>query len=316
MKNSFYNRQNRSRRGLTLIELLVVAGLMVLLISVAVPVLNPVAEGRQARETVRGIQGALETARSRAMRLGRPCGVILPVFSKDYSVCIQLEQLTAPMDMISENCKVENNEIYVENWSGVECRSGDLVQINFTGPWYRWLRNNNGEAIFSTDFPGTSISSDFPDSDNLKCIVRRMPISDNNVFSKILGLDPIFMIPRGIVVDLQYSGTGTSGTWGNNSVFIIFYPDGSVSSYCENKQASSDTSDDIFLLVGRWDRGVNAAEDRESNIQDPNSFWVVINSKTGMITSAINNASSNVSTAREIAVKSVTTDTKNILGGR
>ncbi|MDO4585076.1 MAG: hypothetical protein Q4D62_13355 [Planctomycetia bacterium] len=326
MKSSFYNRENRPFRGLTLIELLVVAGLMVLLISMAAPVLNPVAEGRQAREAVRGIQGALETARSRAMRLGRPCGVAFTAFSTEsstdkevtwYPVCIQLEQLTAPPD-IQTTCTTSSQSITVLDTSMYQNpQKGDVLQINYTGPWYR---NEGGKYTFSSCFPGTSTYSEFPSPKDGKydCVVRQRPVPETtNPFAKILGLDPVFMIPKGIVVDLRYSGVGNSGTWGEvRSISIIFYPDGSVSSYCENKEASSGTSDNIFLLVGRWDRGVNAAEDGENNIQDPNSFWVVINSKTGMVTSAVNNASSNVSTAREIAVASVTTDTSMIPGGR
>lgn len=323
MKNSLYNQKNRCRRGLTLIELLVVAGLMILLISVAAPVLNPVAEGRQAREAVRGIQGALETARSRAMRLGRPCGVAFPAFSNDEDkndknkntdpVCIQLEQLTAPPDIVVD-CTVSGNSITVNDPLYSQQGDADLLQINYTGPWYR--KKGKG-ATWSTYIPGTSIALGYPDG-NYEGVIRRSPVSESgNAFAKILGLDPVFMIPRGIVVDLAYSGIGNDGTWGKNvkQISIIFQPDGTVSLFYDNtvQDLSSSENSHIFLLVGRWDRGISAAEDNLHNYQDPNSFWVVINTQTGMVTSAINNALSgdaSVSQSREYA-----RNTKKIMGG-
>lgn len=307
------------RRGMTLIELLIVAGIMTLLVTVAAPLLNPVAEGRQARETVRGIQAALDTARARALRLGRPCGVAFIPFENDRKVCIQLDQVTAPPSVASK-CSVSNGRIEsVTDTLGRGFRVGDRLQVNYTGPWYRY---NGSQWLTGTGFG----SRDFALCDQngkVDCTIRYAPVPESgNPFAKALGLDTGYSIPKGVVVDLFYSGVGT-GYWGSNvgtvlyPPTVLFYPDGTMSLYVNGREtmlssATSATTDyNVYLLVGRWDRGLQAAEDGQHNTQDPNAFWVVVNPKTGMVNAASNVAfdgnsaiigSTNIAAARSNAI--------------
>lgn len=284
---------------------------MVLLISVSVPVLNPMGEGRLARETARGVQQALETARMRAMRLGRPCGVTLTPFEKDNKVCFVMEQVTAPPN-VETTCSVSENGIGSIDWLPVALKAGDRIQLNHTGPWFRYTTGgwNYGEHRLYT-------------ASQVDCTIRYTPVSESgSAFSKVLGIDPAYTLPKGMVIDLYYSGNTRSGTWGTSTYppTILFHPDGSVTLNLNGADVSLSSSDAmIYLLVGRWDRGLQAAEDGLQNTQDPNSLWVVIAPRTGMVTSVVNSAftgndvigATDVSTARENA-----SDTTNILGGR
>ncbi|MDO4570453.1 MAG: hypothetical protein Q4D38_08725 [Planctomycetia bacterium] len=326
MKNLAYH-SSHARRGMTLIELLVVGGLMVLLISVSVPVLNPLAEGRTARETVRGINAALETAKARAMRLGRPCGVALVPFevedgtnaTQTRRVCIQVEQITAPPTILS-TCSVSSSGISgVEDPLGKGFKKGDRLQVNHTGPWFRYTGSSwESDAGFSCSYDL------FDTGGSYDCTIRYAPVSESgNAFAKVLGLDPTFVLPRGTVIDLFYSGVGKTETWGQNvgnatyPPQILFYPDGSVSLFRNGTeyllQSSGNNDSNIYLLVGRWDRGLSLAEDGETNVQDPNSFWIVVQPKSGLVRTLPNNAfgSGSVSDARSFYSDDTTT-----MGGR
>ncbi|MDO4574576.1 MAG: hypothetical protein Q4D98_05120 [Planctomycetia bacterium] len=306
MKYSISNQ----RRGLTLVELLVVAGLMVLLISVSIPVLNPMGEGRLARETVRGVQQALETARMRAIRLGRPCGVTLNLFDKDNRISFVMDQVTAPPN-VETTCTVSESGISSIEWLPIPLKVGDRIQLNHSGPWFRYTGSgwNYGDYRLYT-------------ASNVDCTIRYAPVPESaSAFSKVLGIDPSYTLPKGMVIDLYYSGNTLGGTWGTptSPPTILFHPDGTVSLNRNGSDVSLYSADSrIYLLIGRWDRGLQAAEDGQHNTQDPNAFWVVIAPRTGMVTSVVNNAFSgnsvigatDVSTARDNA-----NDSANSEGG-
>ena len=324
MKHDFLHTTDK-RHGMTLVELLIVAGLLVLMLAIAVPVLSPMAEGRQAREAVRGIQAALDTARARAMRLGRPCGVAFPPFEggngTTYPVCIQLEQLTAP-PLIHTTCNVSTAGPSNFGWTPYDFKKGDRVQINNTGPWLQYSGASWSKAA------GNGESFELYNRNNVPCTISYAPVSESgNAFAKVLGLDPTYVIPRGIVVDLQYSGIGESGTLGatcgdaNNPPSIVFYPDGSAKLSAPGAAAAvvqNGTPDRIYLLVGRWDVGLGLAENGQeatTNYSLPTSFWVVVNTSNGTVTTAMNKTNSagggSVTTAREWAK-----DPTRSMGGR
>jgi len=98
----------RSRRGLTLIELLVVVSVLAILGVSAVGVFSPSVEQRRLREAARSINTYFAQAQAKAIRLGRPVGVLIRtmVDAKSASSAsvnpvqmnsgIQLEQVEVP----------------------------------------------------------------------------------------------------------------------------------------------------------------------------------------------------------------------------
>lgn len=283
MKNLLIkNRKSTSgqHRGMTLVELLVVSAIMVVLMSVSIPVLTPLAENRMARESARGVQSTLESARTRAIRLGRPCGVSLLPFHTNYKYsCITLEQMTAPPSY-------ESNSL-------PSLKKGDTYQINGTGPYLQ--ATNPTLAGFSSSLKYNVISN--PDF----YLIHRFPVSDSsNAFSKALGIEASYSLPKGYIVDLYYSYSGTKQLTSYSSSFsktkppvILFRPDGTAALYINGTEVSSTDSSSsakngkIILMVGEWGRMMEGsstlAEDGKSNYQVYNTYWVVINTKSGEV---------------------------------
>ncbi|MEX0936931.1 MAG: prepilin-type N-terminal cleavage/methylation domain-containing protein [Pirellulales bacterium] len=67
---------SRRRSGITLVELLVVIIIVSVVVAAAIPVALPAIESRRMREAARGVNLFLLGARSRAMEIGRPVGVL------------------------------------------------------------------------------------------------------------------------------------------------------------------------------------------------------------------------------------------------
>lgn len=337
------NARRGYRRGMTLIELLVVAAIMVTLMVVALPVLNPVAENRVTREGTRALQAALDSARMRASRLQRPCGLALIPYGDFPSACLKCEHITCPPnycgDSIGATCTVENNKVTFDDDSDRDMlKAGNWIQFNHTGPWY-YL--NGDQIVLPYDLPDKyqPFWSDGKVS-GLQYAIRRYPIdSGKQPLRKALGLDPPVTFPRGVVVDLYHSGVGYSGgsdilrqQWGDLSfatakdenkqdvpipIMIMFNPGGGVEIYYKGysvivpAKIGSDYAPKIYLLVGHWDRalrdpkvGFIAPQDGLDNLGVPSTFWLVINPRTGLVTSAPNNSdnSKNIQSARGYAI--------------
>lgn len=307
------------RRGMTLIEILVVVGIIMVLASLSMPVLSPVAEGRVARETARGVQAAMEAARARAIRLGRPCGVSLVPFHENYPYgCIKVEQLTAPPGFVTD-CSVGTYGITPTTFNGITFKNGDTAQLNFTGPIFTYVENSwtpsqnagFGESYDYADYGETSGTATTSAMD-MKCTVNLFPVPDeNNPFSKALGIETSYILPKGYILDLYDSGIGWNSVKFGSGGFrlsdryppmILFRPDGTASVFINGQNitqnnARNQEDQNIYLLVGSWSKmrdssGNSLADDEETyrtNLEDPYSYWVVVNSANGMITLAQNN---------------------------
>ncbi|MDO4630102.1 MAG: prepilin-type N-terminal cleavage/methylation domain-containing protein [Planctomycetia bacterium] len=318
MKNSILHKRNSIsvRRGMTLIELLVVSAIMLTLMAVSVPVLTPIAETRVARETARGVQSALESARARAIQLGRPCGVALMPFHSDFKFgCITMEQLTAPPSYLGK-CSASGGNVNVSDLP-IALKRGDSVQVNGVGARLSVSGTTpNVGAGFDQVYDFTGYGTDAND-----CLIHYFPVSESgNAFAKALGIETSYMLPKGYIVDLYYSGVGVNGTTWRDSIqnlryppTIIFNPDGSALLYLNGTLQSLDNMEDpkIYLLVGSWSRmrdssGTSIAEEGDpiqSNDQDYNAFWVVVNPKTGLVTSARNLDQSRISAVSQSSTR-------------
>jgi prepilin-type N-terminal cleavage/methylation domain-containing protein len=150
------------RRGMTLIELLVVVSIMLLLTAVAVPAMKPAMENRKFREAARAVNVYLSTARTRAIELGRPVGVVLSRSPMNPNMAVSLEQIQMP-PMYAGMTEDTRAVIYLDTSTGtavavaridpnaspkprgrgyigenVVC-AGDLIQFGGQGAWYQIL---------------------------------------------------------------------------------------------------------------------------------------------------------------------------------
>ncbi len=139
-----------SRRGVTLVEMLIVISIIVILTAASLKLIAP-AEDRRVREAARAVNVYISSARSRAIELGRPCGVIFrrangtnfptastmldqcevpPTYAGDTTdavVRVMLAGLSPPTLKI---------QIRTGDFSNNLIRPGDLIQFNNQGPFY------------------------------------------------------------------------------------------------------------------------------------------------------------------------------------
>lgn len=197
------------------------------------------------------------------------------------------------------NIDALNDPYWTHFVSDDEVSLGAKVQFGDKGAWY----------------PCNINSRDF----------QPLPQTDSS-FKVLLGPRPTLTapvgLPQGTVVDLQFSGVDDA-TWqvlnedayqymenlGNSErrfstvgMSIMFLPNGEVDSirglYYDRGEGTRATgncystnylpSGNIYLMIGRWERiaALGMTEDNIANINDASNFWVVINPRTGLITTA------------------------------
>lgn len=285
MKNLLFNNRkipSGHYRGMTLVEILVVSAIMVILMSVSIPVLTPLAENRMARESARGVQSACESARTRAIRLGRPCAVALVPFHQNYPYgCITIEQMTAPpsYEVTAPNPQDQNGPSNLNK--------GDTYQINGAGAYL--------QAGYASTSAGFGLLRENIKDGREYYLVHKFPVLDSgNAFAKALGIEASYSLPKGYIVDLYYSYNGStqfSGFTQKKPPVILFRPDGTASLYINGAECSAqdNTAQNgmITLMVGEWGRMMDGnstlAEDGKTNLQVYNTYWVVISTKTGEV---------------------------------
>lgn len=301
------------RSGLTLVELLVVLGIMLTLTVIAAPALRPAIEGRRAREAARGLSVYLGGARARAMETGRPAGVIFERFSTARNqACTVIRPAEVPPlyggDTTDTAITMQTSStgtystyttctVLANTASGSVTPSlfslGDMLQVNYQGPWYSIAATSgSGMTLTGTGFiPPWSTST----TAALPFQICRQPTPSAG---------PSFQMPIGTAIDVVYSGMGDTGQFDsggsepastqNSPVTVIFSPNGSVSAvYYRNNTCVPYPSDTIYFLVGRMDRIPTSRSvtttpnpDSKDNLTDPANFWVAINPRTGLITTA------------------------------
>jgi prepilin-type N-terminal cleavage/methylation domain-containing protein len=216
-----WTRRGFTRHGFTLVELLVVITIIFMLTAAAIPLVRPALEGRESRDTARAVSMFISGARTRAMELGRPVGVMIqrdpaqPHIGVRMSLAMVPEPYTGdtPQSMARIEFLTSTSEYVINQFLqndvgwGNQVRIGDLIQFNMQGPWWiigekqalRAMDNtahDNGsdadsERIYRRDDPtGRILPSHWPGSTTTSSAVRHwalIPTTPNAVLPVAAG---------------------------------------------------------------------------------------------------------------------------------
>jgi prepilin-type N-terminal cleavage/methylation domain-containing protein len=305
--------------GMTLIELLATMAIMVLLIAAALPSIRPAVENRRIREAARALDIFINAARNRAMEIGRPAGIMIepliirddygkPVSSVSFAMTVDQVEVPPPYcgDSIGAYAKVwlerpDLNAPPILKATLNYCRNiisiGDQVQFNNQGPLYSIIAPD----IIGAD-PTVTLALNTPVlnapwgaiASNAPYKIYRQPVKSHAT--------PL-MLPTGVVIDLESSGTDTGATarlWpygefsliGGSmpSINITFTPKGAVDRVFINHKPYP-VSQPIYLMVGKRERVPSqVVQDNAGkysdlvNYQDQNNLWVTLNPQNGTVT--------------------------------
>jgi len=292
----------RARRGVTLVELLVVISILLILTTVAVPMMQPSLEKRRTREAARAIHVYCTSARIRAMERGQPVGVIFERLPEQSEGCRVLRQAQVPPpyagDFVNSRIQISN-----PNPAGMSAtvsfpmgdavagmiQPGDLLRLNYQGHFWRI------EGISGNNWTFSSQTAAFPPGFESPGAFVQLPFQ---IFRQpVPSATAPLQLPAGVVVDLVASGTDTQpalppmGAGDRTPVVVMFSPNGSIDRVYYNNVGSRVT-EPIFFLVGKWGRmplavgGGASAEDGLLNWQDATNLWVALTPQTGLVTVA------------------------------
>jgi prepilin-type N-terminal cleavage/methylation domain-containing protein len=230
--SSLIHHPSSFRRGVTLVEMLVVISIIVILTVASLKLITP-GEERRVREAARAVNVYISSARSRAIEIGRPCGVIFRRASGTNfpSAAMILDQCEVPppyagdttgavvqVQTISASPPILHIQITPTDFSSGLIRPGDLMQLNNQGPLY--TLNNGDYSLDANNFinftSGTYLT--------LSLSTNEMPLqtlpwpvgtwSAPVSFQILRQPDQVrssastLQLPAGAVVDLNYSSTG------------------------------------------------------------------------------------------------------------
>jgi prepilin-type N-terminal cleavage/methylation domain-containing protein len=300
-----------SRRGLTLVELLVVVTILVMLLTVAVPLLTPSLESRRMREAARQVNLYLNRARSMAMEKRRPVGVWLERRQGFPQAVTQLfiveerprlswtsENLPTPLITIEDPNppQQDTKTVTLPPAAAADIQPGDQIQVNFQGPVWEIGKIQGNQWTFRRMGLGPPTPPNIPAPGVPFQIRRDIRVASWREYLIRSAASPL-ALPIGIAIDTQWSGVGDSddatfvpATLRDSfPVLIMFSPKGEVESvWYSVKQNGVPTlqrakvTEPIFLLVGKLNRipdpsgGPSPAEDGLYNWQDLSNCWVVV----------------------------------------
>lgn len=304
-------RKAAPRRGLTLIELLIVIGVLVALVAVAAPNLRPAVESRRMREAARQVSTYFSSARSRAIELNRPCGVMIERFAGEPRVGMVLHQVETPPPYSGESvgavCQVQMTSYTALGQATVAVQflpaialnlvnPGDQIQFNGQGPYYTitWVDDIGASLTAVLDLSaGLWVPWSSSPSPRLPYKIIRQPQKS--------AAAPL-QIPAPVVIDLEASGSelptysfAPSGTGDTSPVYVIFGPNGAVDRYYVHGAARPGIMP-AYILLGRRDRVPAAqAEGGVANFQDFENFWIGIMPQGMIVTEQVGIAEGNAS---------------------
>lgn len=282
---------SRKCRGLTLVELLVVITIVLLLVASTVPVMLNMNENRRIREGSRLVRSAFGQARTKAIESGRSIGILLePADPVKYpSEAFVLYYAEVPPvyggETADTKISVDSTGLVTESpalsvdFSKISI--GDTIKFNYQGKTYR-IDNIVGNTL-TFSFENKLVS---PEVTDVPFQVFRRPFKSKRSI-------PV-QLPKGVVVDITSSGIGNNIFEQNQSVSIIFSPNGLIEQIYSNQ--SEIPASLIYILIA--DVGTQGSADL-------GELWITIGHQTGTII-----------TSQVAAVDPEDTETANIVQTR
>ncbi len=161
-----------SLRGVTLVELLVVIGVMLILATIAIPMMRSLTEARRIREPARAINVYFGRARSRAIESGRPCGVLFERLERQPQTSVVLHQVEVPPPYggnrhVSAVLPVAFGghlrlRVRPIDMAPRIVRRGDRVKLNYQGALYRIVDDRTDNSPVGAVSPPADPGRDFP----------------------------------------------------------------------------------------------------------------------------------------------------------
>ena len=341
----------RSRRGVTLIELLIVITIIVLIAGLTLPSMRSLLKDQRITQTARTVQGFIDSAKARAVAQGRPVAIILeragatntvtcprlsigevfPPYEGDWAGTLgtledtgtdgyfdrilipaaqaSLAYPTAGVISIGDEITIGNNPYRFRINAAPTIVNTD-VAISFANPPTKADVNGIHHFAMEGMLPASG-GAHYPYGTG-----RTAPAVPFKVFRRpSKTMTGSLVLPRGVCVDLTWSGLGGTlaqfNTGNASSIFIVFEPNGTVSSIYEYPTGSSwPALSTIHLLVGRSDQvgapaAVSDRDDTKPNLLDTANRWVSINTRNGNVYTsnvAANAPPGDIAVARTFAI--------------
>lgn len=281
-----------SRRGVTLLELLVTIGIILAITAAVIPVMGPAMGGRRLREASRGVNTFLNSARNRAMVIGRPVGVSFERLEAEPQASVVLNMVEVPPpwsgDFATSTIAIGPNGTIVGfpqgdlGWLAARIRPGDILKLNHRNTAFRLYGSTDSTddklGHFDTDPSQENWGFGYDDARkaNLTPDIGPKPGEPAINYPFQIIRQPVkssaagYQLPAGTVVDLSVSGDDSffHGLFARaplqgelaetRPVVLLFAPNGSVARAWQPVQGSAQVATfqpttTVQFLIGRRD---------------------------------------------------------------